>query len=198
MSKMVSRKALAIWVGIAVAGSLAVAADAAITGTGPLAVTSAASSVAAGAAVDGADVTQGLTTDAAAAAGGTGTISAKLREMTTLQAATTAAITAAALTPPLAIQGNASTDGSTTITTGGTAQNLFSAAIPAHGFEVCNPNSTEDLWVSDSTTAAANNTGSYRVALNGGCYSSPINRLPIQAISVFAATTGHKITARSY
>lgn len=98
----------------------------------------------------------------------------------------------------LQIYGFTSTDGSTTITTGGTAQNLFSAAIPSHGFEVCNPGTTDDLWVSDSTTAAANNTGSYRVAANGGCYVTPIGRRPIQAISIVGATTGDKITARSY
>jgi hypothetical protein len=96
------------------------------------------------------------------------------------------------------IGGNTSTDGSTTITTGGTAQNLFSGSTPAHGFEVCNPGTTDDYWVSDSTTAAANNTGSYRVAANGGCYVSPLGRLPIQAVSIFAATTGDKITARSW
>lgn len=96
------------------------------------------------------------------------------------------------------VGGNTSTDGSTTITTGGTAQNLFSGSTPAHGFEVCNPGATDDLWVSDSTTAAANNTGSYRVGANGGCYVTPLGRLPIQAVSVVAATTGDKITARSW
>lgn len=96
------------------------------------------------------------------------------------------------------VSGNTSTDGSTTITAGGTAQNLFSGATPAHGFEICNPGTVDDLWVSDSTTAAANNTGSYRVALNGGCYVTPAGRLPIGAVSIVGATTGDKITARSW
>lgn len=146
----------------------------------------------------GADVTEGTTADAAYAGSGNATVAAALKGIYTNLSAVTAAISAAALTPPLAIQGNASTDGSTTITTGGTAQNLFSGSTPAHGFEICNPGTTDDLWVSDSTTAAVNSTGSFRVALNGGCYSTPIGRLPIQAVSVYGATTGDKITARSW
>lgn len=90
------------------------------------------------------------------------------------------------------------TDGSTTITAGGTAQTLFGGTTPAHGFEVCDPGTTDDLWVSDSTTAAANNTGSFRVALNGGCYVTPPGRSPVGAVSVYGATTGDRITARSW
>jgi hypothetical protein len=89
-------------------------------------------------------------------------------------------------------------DGSATITAGGTAQNLFSAATPANGFEIGNPDASEDLWVSDSTTAAANGTGSYRVAANGGTYTTPTGYKPVGAVSIVGATTGHKITARKW
>lgn len=89
-------------------------------------------------------------------------------------------------------------DGSTTITAGGTAQNLFSGATPTNGFSVGNPDASEDLWVSDSTTAAANGTGSIRVPANGGLYETPVGYKPVGAVSVVGATTGHKITARRW
>jgi hypothetical protein len=89
-------------------------------------------------------------------------------------------------------------DGSTTITTGGTAQNLFSGATPTNGFAIYNPDASNDLWVSDSTTSAANGTGSVRVQANGGGYETPPGYKPIGAVSVFGATTGQKITARRW
>lgn len=88
------------------------------------------------------------------------------------------------------------TDCSTTITTGGTAQNLCSGAAPPNGWTVINPDATEDCWASDTTTAAANNTGSIRLAANGGGYESPPNMKPNGAVSVVCATTGHKLTAK--
>src|SRR5271169_57129 len=59
-------------------------------------------------------------------------------------------------------------DGSGTITLGGTAQNLFGSAIPAHGFFLCNPSETEILWFSMSTTAAPIGAGSIPLAIYGG------------------------------
>ena len=101
-------------------------------------------------------------------------------------------------TQPVADVGSATTDGSTTVTTGGTAQNLFGGTAAVNGFEVCNPGATDDLWISDSTTAAANATGTFRVAVNGGCYVTPVGRKPLGAISVYGATTGDPITARRW
>jgi hypothetical protein len=89
-------------------------------------------------------------------------------------------------------------DGSTSITTGGTAQNLFSGATPTNGFEVCNPDASNDLWISDTTTAVANGQGSIRVAANGGSYTTPPGYRPIGAVSVVGASTGQKITARRW
>ena len=94
--------------------------------------------------------------------------------------------------------GIAASDGSTTITIGGTAQSLFAGATPTNGWWVVNPDSTEDCWVSDSTTAAANNTGSMRLALNGGSIMTPPGYKPFAAVSVVCATTGHKLTARKW
>ncbi len=86
-------------------------------------------------------------------------------------------------------------DGSTTITAGGTAQTLFSGTVPANGYLVANPNATDDCWVSDTATAAANAAGSHRVAANGGEYRTPLGYRPVQAVSVVCAATGDKITA---
>lgn len=99
---------------------------------------------------------------------------------------------------PVKAASTALTDGSTTITTGGTAQNAFAAAAVVNGYEIVNPDATEDMWVSDTTTAVANGTGCIRVAANGGAYSSPPGMKPSAAVSVVAATTGHKFTARRW
>jgi hypothetical protein len=97
-----------------------------------------------------------------------------------------------------ALPGQTGTDGSTSITTGGTAQNLFGGVTPTNGFEICNPDPSEDLWISDSTTAALNGQGSYRVAPAGSTYTTPAGYKPIGAVSAIASTTGHKITARRW
>ncbi|MGB9154222.1 MAG: hypothetical protein WCD70_14170 [Alphaproteobacteria bacterium] len=94
--------------------------------------------------------------------------------------------------------GNTGVDGSTTITTGGTAQNLFAGATPTNGFGIYNPDPVNDLWISDSTTAVANGTGSIRVAANGGGYETPAGYKPIGAVSVVGAVTSQKITARRW
>lgn len=114
-------------------------------------------------------------------------------EITAINAVTTA-VNNSAITAPLAVTGNTGSDGSSTITTGGTPQNLFAGATPVNAFEVCNPDVT-DLWISQSTTAGANASGSIRVAANGGCYDSPALIKPFHAISIVGATTGQKFTA---
>lgn len=96
------------------------------------------------------------------------------------------------------VTGSTASDGSTTITLGGTAQNLFSGATPTNGWWTINPDATEDCWVSDSTTAAANNTGSARLVANGGSVMTPPGYKPFSAVSIVCATTGHKLTARKW
>lgn len=93
---------------------------------------------------------------------------------------------------------NPSIDGSTTITTGGTAQNLFGGTAPTNGYAICNPDPSNDLWISDSTTAAANGQGSIRVVANGGYYATEPGQKPMGAVSVYGAATGQKITARRW
>lgn len=86
-------------------------------------------------------------------------------------------------------------DGSGSITAGGTAQNLFAGATPPHGFLLCNPDASEALWFSLSTAALANGQGSVALAPMGGLFITPPGMVPFHAISVVAATTGHKFTA---
>lgn len=93
---------------------------------------------------------------------------------------------------------NATVDGSTTITTGGTAQSLFGGAVPVNGFAIGNPDPTNDLWVSDSATAVANGVGVIRVAANGGYYATEPRQKPMGAVSIVGAVTGQKITARRW
>lgn len=93
--------------------------------------------------------------------------------------------------------GNPATAADTAIATGGTAQTLFSGATPANGWKVANPDPAEDLWVSDSTTAVPNGQGSYRIPAGGIITTEPGER-PAGPVSVYGATTGHVITARSW
>lgn len=89
--------------------------------------------------------------------------------------------------------GQTMTDKSSTITTGGTAQAAIAAGLVINGFQVSNPDPSNDLWISWSTTALANGTGSHRVAANGGEYVSDFRTN--NAVSIVGAVTGQKYTA---
>ena len=93
--------------------------------------------------------------------------------------------------------GKTAAAGDVAITTGGTAQTLFAGATPANGWKVANPDPAEDLWVSDSATAAPNGQGSYRIPAGGIITTEPGER-PAGPVSVYGATTGHVVTARSW
>ncbi len=93
------------------------------------------------------------------------------------------------------------TDCSGTITSGATAQNAFTAAATRHGFTIANIDTTEPLWISFTTTAAASGTGSYPLAqadattfANLSSFTSPQGMGINTALSVIAATTSHKYT----
>lgn len=90
--------------------------------------------------------------------------------------------------------GTAGTDGSIALTTGGTAQNIFT---PTNGFSLFNNDPAEEMWFRVGGTAAANGTGSVRLAPQA-YYESPPGEKVTSAVSVIAATTGHKITGRSW
>ena len=92
-----------------------------------------------------------------------------------------------------------STDGSGTIPVGGGAVLLFEGETPATGYEVCNVDEVADLWISDTTTAAANGAGSIRISANGGTYTTPRDYRPLGPVSVFSnKPSGHKVTARAW
>jgi hypothetical protein len=86
-----------------------------------------------------------------------------------------------------------------TISTGGTAQNAFTAQTTLHGFSIVNIDTTEPLWISFTTTAAANGTDSYPLPAATpttfaglGSFTSPPGFGLNHALSVIAATTSHK------
>ena len=83
------------------------------------------------------------------------------------------------------------TDGSGTITTGGTAQTLMASNPSRNGGFVYNPNSSGSLWVNFlGGTAAANGAGSVEVV--------PNQLLPFDAtnaVTIVHATTSAKFTA---
>lgn len=99
----------------------------------------------------------------------------------------------------------APTDCSGSITTGGTAQNAFTASATRHGFTIVNFDTTEPLWISFTGTATASTPGSYPLAAatattftGAGSYTSPIGLGMSTALSVVATTTGHKWSCTSW
>lgn len=94
--------------------------------------------------------------------------------------------------------GQTLTDGSTTVS--GAAANLFAGVSVVNGYEVVNADASTDLWISDTTTAAANGVGSILVRANGGSYVTPAAMKPGHAVSAITGTTGNsvKITARCW
>jgi hypothetical protein len=92
------------------------------------------------------------------------------------------------------------------ISTGGTAQPLFTASQYKHGFivEVGTNDSTDSLYFSDgptTTTPGAGVAGSWSVApstttIPGGSFSSPLNFPVAQAYFINGATTGDKYKCR--
>jgi hypothetical protein len=85
-----------------------------------------------------------------------------------------------------------------TISTGGVAQTLFGGAVPVGGFEVCNVDLFEELWLSDTTVASIGGQGSYRLPGGGYTYRTPYGYKPLGPVSVVALSTGHRVTARKW
>jgi hypothetical protein len=102
------------------------------------------------------------------------------------------------------------TDCSVAITTGGTAQNLPNLGLATiHGVTIANidaaAGSGEPVWISLTTTAVAATIASYPLAppaattfAGNGSYSTPMGFGVNHAISVVAATTGHKISCTAW
>jgi hypothetical protein len=97
------------------------------------------------------------------------------------------------------------TDCSAALSTGGTAQNIIGANTALHGFTIANidtsAGSGEPVWFSFTTTAAASAIASYPLAAptattfaNLSSWTSPTGFGTNHAVSVIAATAGHKIS----
>lgn len=97
------------------------------------------------------------------------------------------------------------TDCSGSIATAGTAQNAITAQTTLHGFTIKNTDASagggEPIWISFTTTAAANTAGSYPLGppvttsfAGGESFSTPPGFGTNHAVSVIAATTGHKFS----
>jgi hypothetical protein len=86
-------------------------------------------------------------------------------------------------------------DGSGTITTGGTAQQLFAGVVPVNGFQVGNT-STGMLYVSDVGTAS--NAGSSMPIAAGAIYTTPDGYRPSGAVSIYGASAGQSYAARRW
>lgn len=91
-------------------------------------------------------------------------------------------------------------DCSGAIVEGGTAQNAHAAQPNLHGVVVANVDTTEVMWISFTGTAAASAAGSFPLApatattFAGLSAFSPAGLGYNTALSVVAATTGHKFS----
>ena len=108
-----------------------------------------------------------------------------------------------------ATKNNTPTDCSIALTTGGTAQNIIAASSTIRGFTIANIDTTsgsgEPIWISFTTTAAASTIGSYPLAAPTATtfaglssYTTPVGFGSNHAVSVIAATTGHKISCTTW
>jgi len=185
-------------------------------GGGGGAITAAINSYAVGALQDGADATEGTKADAAYAGSGSATVVSILKG---IYNALVAALPAGSniigkvgidQTTPGTTNGVvqnagpsnvAATACSGTVTSGGTANNAFTAQTTLHGFTIANIDATEVLWISFTTTAAASGTDSYPLPpatattfAGFGSFTAPPGFGLNHALSVIAVTTGHKFS----
>lgn len=98
--------------------------------------------------------------------------------------------------PVVNTAGNAASDGSGTLASGGSAQTLFGGAVPANGYLVQN-NSSAALWISD-TGAASSGGASIQLAPNGGIFMTPSGYKPAGPVSLFGGTAGQAFAARRW
>lgn len=116
-----------------------------------------------------------------------------------LRAFAAAAALAALAVTPVAAQSVTPIDCSGSIIAGGTAQNAFANQGALRGFMIANVDATEALWLSITGTAAANAAGSIFLSAADGTklptlFIAPPGLNTNKALSVVAATTGHKFT----
>jgi hypothetical protein len=96
---------------------------------------------------------------------------------------------------PVSLKVTTVSDGSGTITSGGTPQNALAAAANGYNYLIQN-NSNADLWFSTLATAEANSP-SIRLPA-GAVYETPDSLKVVGALSVFGASTGQAFTIRKW
>lgn len=90
--------------------------------------------------------------------------------------------------------GNTPTDGSGTITTGGTSQTVFAASESRRYLEIQNI-SDETMYVNFGA-AATTDSNSFKIVA-GGSYVNVSNFCPTTTVTIIGATTGKKFIAKS-
>ena len=97
------------------------------------------------------------------------------------------------------------TNCSAAIQTGGTAQQAFGSMASRHGFIIANIDTAEPLWFSFTGVAVAAGTGSFPLGpatattyAGLSSFTSPIGMGINTALSVYAATAGHKFTCTTW
>lgn len=100
-------------------------------------------------------------------------------------------------------QASASTDGSGTIASGGSAQVLFGGATPTHGFKIAIPTTATNAsafacYVSDTTAApSATQPGSYTI-FAGGQWATEPGEKPTGPVYLNCPTTGTPFSAKMW
>ena len=97
--------------------------------------------------------------------------------------------------PVINTSGAPATDGSATVVTGGTAQNLFAGIVPMNGYLVAN-NSSATIYVSD--VGPATSGGASIPIAAGSVFVTPSGYKPAGAVSLWGGTTGQAFAARRW
>lgn len=119
-----------------------------------------------------------------------------LRTVASVDANGVASATAAAHPlPVINTAGSPATDGSSSITVGGSAQILFGGTTPVNGYLIAN-NSASNLYFSDVGTAS---TGGNSIPLAPGAnWTTPPGYKPPGPVSIFGGVTSQVFAARRW
>lgn len=83
------------------------------------------------------------------------------------------------------------------ITTGGTAQNLFGGVAPVNGYEVIN-NSPSPCWWREGGTATGVAPSTQLAGGPGVSYKTPFGYKPQGIVNVYCSDTSHSLTTRGW
>lgn len=173
----------------------------------------AAGALSSGAGVDGWDLTQGAKADGACASdNGTCSLTALIKRtnqnLTTVNTSIGSSIPTGTFDIGTigvhSIVNVTPTNCSSTIASGGVAQNAITASATIHAYEIVNIDTTaECLYINKIGTAVAGAVGSACLSpatstTTGGSYNSPLGGGFNTNLSVIAATTGHKYTCTQW